>query len=113
MKTIGRLLSKIAFITFVVLIAVALVAVVAVVANGGAAEILEMSCKAFVALASPAVAFSKATVAFPKLLVIFSDNTLVAFVVLVEPLVMFVVVGSLALSTGEAELDSAFSKGKL
>jgi hypothetical protein len=92
MKIIGRLLSKIAFITFVVLTDVALVAVVVVV-NGGAAEILEMSCKAFVALANPAVAFSKATVAFPKLLVIFSDDAAVAFVVLVEPLVIFVVIG--------------------
>ena len=52
-----------------------------------------MSCKAFVALANPAVAFSKATVAFPKLLVIFSDDAAVAFVVLVEPLVIFVVIG--------------------
>ena len=47
----------------------------------------------FVALANLAVAFSKATVAFPKLLVTFSDNAPVAFVVLVEPLVIFVVVG--------------------
>ena len=91
MKIIGRLLSKIEFITFVVLTDVALVVVVVV--NGGAAEILEISCKAVVALASPAVAFSKATVAFPKLLVIFSDDAAVAFVVLVEPPVTFVRIG--------------------
>ena len=95
MKIIGRLLSKIESITFVVLTAVALVVVVFV--NGGAAEILEMSCKAFVGLASPTVAFSKATVAFPKLLVTFSDNGLVAFVVLAEPVEIFVAVGLLAL----------------
>src|SRR5215211_3272226 len=90
MKIIGRLLSKIEFITFVVLTAVALV--VGVV-TGGTAEILEIPCNAFVALASPAVAFSKATVAFPKLLVTFSDNALLAFVVLAEPVEIFVAVG--------------------
>jgi hypothetical protein len=91
MKTAGRLFSKIELITLVVFTAVALL--VAIGGGGPAAGMLEIFCKAFVALASPAVAFSKATVAFPKLLVTFSDNAPVAFVVLVEPLVIFVVVG--------------------
>jgi hypothetical protein len=44
MKIIGRLLSKIEFITLVALTVVALVVVVVIVTRG-AAEILGMSCK--------------------------------------------------------------------
>jgi hypothetical protein len=36
--------------------------------------VVNPEANAFVALTSPAVAFSKATIAFPKLLVTFSDN---------------------------------------
>jgi hypothetical protein len=99
MKRAGRLLSKIEFITLVALTAVAL----AVVVGSGlaAAEILEIFCKACVALVNAAVAFakalvvlwvifvafSKALVAFANVPVTFSDMALVAFVVLVNPAV--------------------------
>lgn len=67
----------------------------------GAAETLEIACKAFVVLTSTSVAFCNATVASPKLLAT-CDNATVALVALVEPLVRFAVVGWLALSTGKA-----------
>jgi hypothetical protein len=114
MKTAGRLLSNIEFITVVVLTAVAFVR-----ARGGGggpvAGMLEIFCKAFVALVNPAVAFSKASVAFPKLLVRFSVMALLVFVVLVEPPGADVVMDSLALpaSDGEDKLASACSEGKL
>jgi hypothetical protein len=120
MKTAGRLLSKIEFITVVVLTAVALVVVMGS-AGGGAgalavAERLEIiSCKAIVALVNATVAFSKGLVAFSNLLVTFSDIALVAFVVLVEPpiVVVVAVMDSLALGAGEEGLASACSEGKL
>jgi len=88
MKRAGRLLSKIELIIVVELTAVAF----AVVAGSGleAEEILEIFCKACVALVNAAVAFAKALVVFSNLPVTFSDTTLVAFVVLVTPLVVAV-----------------------
>jgi hypothetical protein len=115
MKTAGRLLSKIEFITVVVFTALALV--VAIGGGGGpAAGMLEIFCKAFVALVKPAVAFSKAFVAFPNVLVRFSAMALVVFVVLVDPpaVVADVIMDSLALPESEEdELASACSEGKL
>src|SRR5919108_4897107 len=69
-KIIGRLVSKIEFITVVALTALALVTVV----GGGAADdgvaagmMLEIFCKASVALVNAAVVFSKALVVFSNL----------------------------------------------
>jgi hypothetical protein len=114
MKTAGRLLSNIEFITVVVLTAVALVLAIGGV-GGPAAGMLEIFCNAFVALVNPAVAFSNAFVAFPKVLVRFSVMALLVFVVLVEPPGVDVIVDSLALpaSDGEDELASTCSEGKL
>jgi hypothetical protein len=126
MKRAGRLLSKIEFITLVALTAVAL----AVVVGSGlaAAEILEIFCKACVALVNAAVAFakalvvfwvifvafSKALVAFANVSVTFSDMALVALVVLVNPAVVVVDIRDLlALGAGKEELDSTFSEDKL
>jgi hypothetical protein len=123
MKRAGRLLSKIELITVVALTAVAL----AVVGSGlAAAGILEIFCKACVALVNAAVAFakalvvfwvifvafSKALVAFANVPVTFSDMALVAFVVLVNPAVV-VVRDLLALGAGKEELASTFSEDKL
>jgi hypothetical protein len=114
MKTAGRLLSKIEFITVVVFTALALVGVIG--AGGPAAGMLEIFCKAFVALVNPAVAFSNAFVAFPNVLVTFSVMAVVVFVVLVDPpaIVVEVTMDSLALPASEEdELASACSEGKL
>jgi hypothetical protein len=124
MKRAGRLLSKIELIIVVALTAVAL----AVVVGSGlaAAGILEIFCKACVALVNAAVAFakalvvfwvifvafSKALVAFANVPVTFSDMALVAFVVLVNPAVV-VVRDLLALGAGKEELASTFSEDKL
>jgi hypothetical protein len=110
MKRAGRLLSKIELITVVALTAVALAVVVG--SSLAAAEILEIFCKASVALVNAAVAFSKALVVFSNLPVTFSDMGLVAFVVLVNPSVV-VVMDLLELGTGKEKLDSAFSEDKL
>ena len=64
MKRAGRLLSKIELITVVALTAVALAVVVVVGSGLAAAEILEIFCKASVALVNAAVAFAKALVVF-------------------------------------------------
>jgi hypothetical protein len=109
MKRAGRLLSKIELIIVVALTAVALAVVVG---NGLAAEILEIFCKASVALVNAAVAFSKALVVFSNLPVTFSDMALVAFVVLVNTPVV-VVMDLLELGTGKEKLASAFSEDKL
>jgi hypothetical protein len=109
MKRAGRLLSNIELIIVVALTAVALAVVVG---SGLAAEILEIFCKASVALVNAAVAFSKALVVFSNLPVTFSDMGLVAFVVLVNPSVV-VVMDLLELGTGKEKLDSAFSEDKL
>lgn len=124
MKRAGRLLSKIELIIVVELTAVAL----AVVVGSGlaAAEILEIVCKACVALVNVAVAFakalvefwfifvafSKALVAFANVPVTFSDMALVAFVVLVNPAVV-VVRDLLAVGAAKEELASTFSEDKL
>jgi hypothetical protein len=126
MKRAGRLLSKIEFITLVALTAVAL-AVVVVGSGLAAAEILEIFCKACVALVNAAVAFakalvvfwvifvafSKALVAFANVSVTFSDMALVALVVLVNPAVVVGIRDLLALGAGKEELDSTFSEDKL
>jgi hypothetical protein len=113
MKTAGRLLSKIEFITVVVLTALALVPAMGI--GGPTAGMLEIFCKAFVALVKPAVAFSKAFVAFPNVLVRFSVMAFVMFAVLVEPPGADVILDSLAFpaSDGEDELARALSEGKL
>jgi hypothetical protein len=113
MKTAGRLLSKIEFITVVVLTALALVPAMGI--GGPTAGMLEIFCKAFVALVKPAVAFSKAFVAFPNVLVRFSVMAFVMFAVLVEPPGADVILDSLAFpaSDGEDELARACSEGKL
>jgi hypothetical protein len=123
MKRAGRLLSKIEFITLVALTAVEL----AVVGNGlAAAEILEIFCKACVALVNVAVAFakalvvfwvifvafSKALVAFTNVPVTFSDMAFVAFVVLINPPAI-VVMDLLELGTGEEKLAITFPEDKL
>ncbi len=123
MKICGRLLSKIEFITLVALTAVAL----AVVGNGlAAAEILEIFCKACVALVNAAVAFakalvvfwvifvafSKALVAFANVPVTFSDMAFVAFVVLINPPAI-VVMDLLELGTGEEKLAITLPEDKL
>jgi hypothetical protein len=123
MKSCGRLLSKIEFITLVALTVVEL----AVVGNGlAAAEILEIFCKACVALVNAAVAFakalvvfwvifvafSKALVAFTNVPVTFSDMAFVAFVVLINPPAI-VVMDLLELGTGEEKLAITFPEDKL
>jgi hypothetical protein len=110
MKRAGRFLSKIELITLLALTAVAL----AVVGSGlAAAKILEIFCKASVALVNAAVTFSKALVVFSNLPVTFSDTALVAFVVLVNPAAVVVVMDLLELGTGKEKLASAFSEDKL
>jgi hypothetical protein len=113
MKTAGRLYSKIEFITAVVLTTLALV--LAIGSGGPAAGMLEIFCKAFVALVNPAVAFSKAFVAFPSVLVRFSAVAFIVFAVSVEPPGADVIMDSLAFpaSDGEDELARACSEGKL
>lgn len=119
-KRAGRLLSKIEFITLVALTAVAL----AVVGNGlAAAEILEIFCKACVALVNAAVAFAKALVvfwvifvAFSKALVAFANVPVtfsdMAFVALINP-PSIVVMDLLELGTVEEKLAITFPEDKL
>lgn len=113
MKTVGRLFSKIELITEVVLTTLALV--LAIGSGGPAAGMLEIFCKALVALVNPAVAFSKASVALPSELVRFSLMAFVRFSVLVEPTGEDVIKDSLSFpaSDGEDELARACSEGKL
>ena len=75
----------------------------------------EIFCKALVALVNPAVAFSKASVALPSVLVRFSVMAFVRFAVLVEPPGADVIKDSLSFpaSDGEDELARACSEGKL
>jgi hypothetical protein len=84
-----------------------------VVGSGLAAGILEIFCKACVILVNAAVAFSKAIVVFSNLLVTFSDMALVAFIVLVNPPIVVVVMDLLSIGTGKEKLSSAFSEDKL
>jgi hypothetical protein len=113
MKTVGRLFSKIELITEVVLTTLALVLAIGI-GGGPAAGMLEIFCKAFVALVNPAVAFSKASVALPSVLVRFSVMAFVRFSVLVEPPGADVIKDSLSFpaSDGEDELARACSEGK-
>jgi hypothetical protein len=128
MKTAGRLFSNIEFITVVALTALALVMVVAGgvgdAAGGGPAAgiILEIFCKAFVALVNAAVVFSKALVVFSNLSLTVSDIAPlpVAFVLLLfnpaPSVVVLVLMSSVALGVGEGEIivaTTALSKDKL
>src|ERR671923_457949 len=96
-KIIGRLVSKIEFITVVALTALALVTVVGGRAGAddgvAAGMMLEIFCKAFVALVNAAVVFSKALVVFSNLSLTISEEIApsVALVVLVNPPLVIVV----------------------
>jgi hypothetical protein len=126
-KIIGRLVSKIEFITVVALTALALVTVVAGRVGGDADDgvaagmMLEIFCKAFVALVNAAVVFSKALVVFSNLSLTISAEIAppVALVVLLlvnPPPVVVVLKGSVALGVGEEEVavaTTALSEDKL
>jgi hypothetical protein len=125
MKTAGRLFSNIEFITEVALTALTPVVMVAVGGDVGvgpaAGIILEIFCKALVALVNAAVVFSKALVVFSSLsLTVVADIalpvTLVVVVLLLvnpPPVVVFLM-GSVAFDAGEAEVPTAaFSDNKL
>src|ERR687889_2049341 len=121
MKTVGRLFSNIEFITVVALTAVTPVMVVGGGAGVGPAAgiILEIFCKAFVALVNAAVVFSKALVVFSSLSLTVADIALpVTFVVVLllvnpPPVVVFLM-GSVAFGAGEPEVaTAAFSDNKL
>ena len=125
MKTAGRLFSNIEFITEVALTALTPVVMVAVGGDVGvgpaAGIILEIFCKAFVALVNAAVVFSKALVVFSSLsLTVVADIApAVTFVVVVlllvnpPPVVVFLM-GSVAFGAGEAEVaTAALSDNKL
>jgi hypothetical protein len=126
-KTAGRLFSKIEFITVVALTALALVTVVGGGGEGGADDgvaagmMLEIFCKAFVALVNAAVVFSKALVVFSNLSLTISAEIAppVALVVLLlvnPPPVVVVLKGSVALGVGEEEVavaTTALSEDKL
>jgi hypothetical protein len=122
-KIIGRLVSKIEFITVVALTALALVTVVGGRAGAddgvAAGMMLEIFCKAFVALVNAAVVFSKALVVFSNLSLTISEVAppLALIVLLVNPpLVIVVLKGSVALGVGEEEevvATTALSEDKL
>ena len=125
-KIIGRLVSKIEFITVVALTALALVTVVGGRAGAddgvAAGMMLEIFCKAFVALVNAAVVFSKALVVFSNLSLTISDEiappvALVLLLLLVNPPPVIVVLkGSVALGVGEEEVAvvaTALSEDKL
>ena len=114
-KIIGRLVSKIEFITVVALTALALVTVVGGRAGADddgvtAGMMLEIFCKAFVALVNAAVVFSKALVVFSNLSLTVSEIAPppVALVVVLlvnppPPVVIVVLKGSVALGVGKEE----------
>ena len=124
-KIIGRLVSKIEFITVVALTALALATVV----GGGAADdgvaagmMLEIFCKAFVALVNAAVVFSKALVVFSNLSLTISEVAppvalVVVLLVNPPPVIVVVLKGSVALGVGEEEevvvATTALSEDKL
>src|SRR5215203_3215999 len=114
MKTAGRLFSNIEFITEVALTALTPVVMVAVGGDVGVGPavgiILEIFCKAFVALVNAAVVFSKALVVFSNLSLTVADIAPppVAFVVVLSlvnppPVVVFLR-GSVAFGAGEAKI---------
>src|SRR5215213_1367578 len=122
MKTAGRLFSNIEFITEVALTALTPVVMVVggdVGVGPAAGIILEIFCKAFVALVNAAVVFSKALVVFSSLSLTVADIappvTFVVVVVLLvnpPPVVVFLI-GSVAFDAGEAEVPTAaFSDNK-
>jgi len=116
MKTVGRLFSNIEFITVVALTALTPVVMVAVGGDVGVGPavgiILEIFCKAFVALVNAAVVFSKALVVFSSLSLTVADIappvTFVVLLLLVNPppVVVFLM-GSVAFGAGEAEVSTA------
>src|SRR5215211_2868997 len=124
MKTAGRLFSNIEFITEVALTALTPVVMVVggdVGVGPAAGIILEIFCKAFVALVNAAVVFSKALVVFSSLSLTVADIAPpVTFVVLLllllvnpPPVVVFLM-GSVAFGTGEVEVaTAALSDNKL
>src|SRR5215203_2803833 len=124
MKTAGRLFSNIEFITEVALTALTPVVMVAVGIDVGvgpaAGIILEIFCKAFVALVNAAVVFSKALVVFSSLSLTVADiappvTFVVVLLLLVNPppVVVFLM-GSVAFGAGEAEVaTAALSDNKL
>jgi hypothetical protein len=127
-KIIGRLVSKIEFITVVALTALGLVTVVGAegAADDGVAAgmMLEIFCKAFVALVNAAVVFSKALVVFSNLSLTISEVAppvalVVVLLLLVNPppLVVAVLKGSVALGVGKEEVAvvaiTALSEDKL
>jgi hypothetical protein len=122
MKIVGRLFSNIEFITVVALTALTPVVLVVggdVGVGPAAGIILEIFCKAFVALVNAAVVFSKALVVFSSLSLTVADIApLVTFVVVLllvnpPPVVVFLM-GSVAFGAGEAEVaTAAFSDNKL
>src|SRR5215211_5882382 len=108
MKTAGRLFSNIEFITEVALTALTPVVMVVggdVGVGPAAGIILEIFCKAFVALVNAAVVFSKALVVFSSLSLTVAD--------IAPPVVVFLM-GSVAFGAGEAEVaTAALSDNKL
>src|SRR5215213_6848398 len=124
MKTAGRLFSNIEFITEVALTALTPVVMVVggdVGVGPAAGIILEIFCKAFVALVNAAVVFSKALEVFSSLsLTVVADiappvTFVVVLLLLVNPppVVVFLM-GSVAFGAGEAEVPTAaFSDNKL
>src|SRR5215213_10364828 len=117
MKTVGRLFSNIEFITVVALTALTPVVIVAVGGDVGVGPavgiILEIFCKAFVALVNAAVVFSKALVVFSSLSLTVADiappvTFVVVLLLLVNPppVVVFLM-GSVAFGAGEAEVATA------
>src|SRR5215217_5481689 len=124
MKTAGRLFSNIEFITEVALTALTPVVMVVggdVGVGPAAGIILEIFCKAFVALVNAAVVFSKALVVFSSLsLTVVADiappvTFVVVLLLLVNPppVVVFLM-GSVAFGAGEAEVaTAALSDNKL
>jgi len=125
MKRAGRLLLKIEFITVVALTVLAPVMVVGGGEDGAgvgpaAGIILDIFCRAFVALVNAAVVFSKALVVFSNLSLTVADIALpVTFVVVLlllvnpPPVVVFLMT-SVAFGAGEAEVVAiaAFSDNK-
>src|SRR5215216_6059271 len=116
MKTAGRLFSNIEFITEVALTALTPVVMVVggdVGVGPAAGIILEIFCKAFVALVNAAVVFSKALVVFSSLSLTVADiappvTFVVVLLLLVNPLpVVVFLMGSVAFGAGEAEVPTA------
>src|SRR5829696_8906788 len=123
MKTAGRLFSNIEFITEVALTALTPVVMVVggdVGVGPAAGIILEIFCKAFVALVNAAVVFSKALVVFSSLSLTVADiappvTFVVVLLLLVNPPpVLVFLMGSVAFGAGEAEVaTAALSDNKL